>query len=385
MPALIGLFCGKVYRMKNRYFALCVAFSLLLTSCAPSAAPTGNPVATTPVATTAAAPAANGANLDAIKAYLVTKIAALKTSTTTLKAASDQYFALAQAANFDYATLWAKQPKEVTKALQDAKTNWMAASPLYEQMEGIVAGTPSLAQFDIDLDAGISVAEGSEDVVSFDIKLPNGKVLSKPGNLFGVTESALWGTYPEYDVADVEPDFNGDGKIEFGEALPDANLLKGSVDLLDSKVGELAAAAAPWQPTATEAFGALIGNVPTVSDFFDSWKNSRFVATDPGKASRDFAAISRLSDIVDNVTSWQTIYGGLSPVVVKVDQPADQEIQKRLSDLKTYVADIYAKEQGGKRYTPEEADLLSTEAQNRATAIVGQLTQVAAKLQIPVQ
>lgn len=371
--------------MKNRYFALFVAFSLLLTSCAPSAPPTGNTSSTTPVAPTAAAPSANGANLDAIKAYLVEKIAALKTSTTTLKAASDQYYTLAQAANFDYASLWAKQPKEVTKALQDAKTNWMAASPLYEQMEGIVAGTPSLAQFDIDLDAGISAAEGSEDVVSFDIKLPNGKELSKPGNLFGVTESALWGTYPEYDVAGVEPDFNGDGKIEFGEALPDANLLKGSVDLLDSKVSELATAAAPWQPTETEAFGALIGNVPTVSDFFDSWKNSRFVATDPGKASRDFAAISRLSDIVDNVTSWQTIYGGLSPVVVKVDQPADQEIQQRLRDLKTYVADIYAKEQAGKRYTPEEADLLSAEAQNRATAIVGQLTQVAAKLQIPVQ
>lgn len=364
--------------MKIYYFVLPILLVLLLAGCAPIA-PAAAPTATT------AAPAAASADLSAIKTYLLAKTTALKASTGTVKAATDRYYALAQAANFDYATLWAKQPAEVSKVLQEAKTAWMTASPLYEQMEGIVAGTPALSQFDVDLDAGASGAEGGDSVVSFDIKLPDGKVLAKPGNLFGVTESTLWGTAPEYTIANIQPDLDGNGKVDFGEVLPDANTLKGSIDSLDSKVGELATAAAPWQPTETEAFGALIANVPTVGDFFDSWKNSRFVVTDPAKASRDFAAISRLSDIGDNITSWQTIYGGLSPLVVKVDQASDQQIQQRLSDLKTYVEDIYTKEQKGKRYTPEEADLLSAEAQNRATAIVGQLTQVAAKLKVIVQ
>ncbi|MCX6047689.1 MAG: EfeM/EfeO family lipoprotein [Chloroflexi bacterium] len=356
---------------------------MLVAGCAPAASTTAG---TVPAATVAsAAPAADAADLGAIKTYLLDKTATLKASTTTLKAASDRYYALAQAANFDYAALWAKQPAEVSKALLDAKAAWITASPLYEQMEGIVAGTPSLSQFDVNLDAGASAADGGDSVVPFDITLPNGKVLAKPGNLFGVTESTLFGTFSEYFVAGIEPDLDGNGKIDFGEVLPDANVLKGGVDLLDSTVGELATTAAPWQPTESEAFGALIGNVPTVSAFFDSWKSSRFVVTDPTKASRDFAAISRLSDIVSNVTSWQTIYGSLSPMVVKVDPSSDQQIQKSLSDLKIYVEDIYTKEQNGKRYTPEEADLLSAEAQNQATAIVGQITQVAAKLNVPVE
>ena len=46
---------------------------------------------------------------------------------------------------------------------------------------------------------------------------------------------------------------------------------------------------------------------------------------------------------------------------------------------------MYQQEQGGKRFSPEEADLLGTEAQNRATAITGQVTQVAAELNIALE
>lgn len=333
----------------------------------------------TPPSTTAGQPSAD---LSQVKQYLLEKAQALKSNTMALRQASDRYYTLAQAVNFDYAALWSTKPDDVRQALQAAKTAWIAASPHYEQMEGIVAGTSALAQFDRDMDAGSSGAAGDDNIVSFDLKLPDGRVLPKPGNLFGLTEGTLWGSNPEYAVATVEPDLNEDGKIEFGEVLPDANFLKGSADLLDAKAGELHSAAASWQPTAAEAFGALIGNMPTVGDFFESWKNSRFVTTDLTQASQDFVVISRLSDIVDNITSWQAIYAGLSAEVSHVDQPTDQEIQQRLSDLKTYVTAIYAKEQNGKRYTPEEADLLSTEAQSRATALVGLVTQVAARLDI---
>lgn len=342
--------------------------------------PTSAPAATSSPAT--AVMSGTATDLSSIKTYLVSQTGKLKDSTVTLKDASDRYYELAKSANFDYALLWQNQRPAVTAAVEQARAAWMATSPLYEQMEGIVAGTPSLVQFDVDLDAGASGAEGGDSVVSFDVPLPNGTTLAKPGNLFGVTESTLWGTYAEFSAKDVPADFNGDGTIELGDALPDANILKGSTDLLDQKANELAAAAAAWQPTEQEAFGALVANVPTVGDFFEAWKNSRFVQSDPSKASRDFAAVSRLSDIEDNVTSWQTIYGGLSPAVVALDSAADQQIQDGLRDLKTYVADIAAQEQSGKRFTPEEADLLSSEAQNRATAITGQITQVAAQLNI---
>ena len=37
---------------------------------------------------------------------------------------------------------------------------FIQSNPQYEQMEGIAAGTPSLRQYDIILDAGTSAAEG---------------------------------------------------------------------------------------------------------------------------------------------------------------------------------------------------------------------------------
>lgn len=374
--------------MTRTLIPLTLMLVLLLNACgqAPVAVqPTQAPAATPVAATQPTAATTGSADLTSVKAYLVNKVGELTGATAKFKQTSDTYYALAQAGNFDYATLWQTKKPQMITAIQDARAAWVSASPLYEQMEGIVAGTPSLAQFDVDLDAGESAAVGSENTVSFDLTLPDGKTLPKPGNLFGLTESILWGTFADSTIKDVQADFNGDGKVDFGDAIPDANVLKGSVDLLDTMANDLGKAAAAWQPTEAEAFGALVANVPTVSDFFDAWKNSRFVQIDPSKASRDFVVVSRLSDIVDNITSWQTIYSGLSPLAVTADPASDERIHQGLRELKTYVSDIYSKEQLGKRYTPEEADLLSADAQNRATAITGQITQVAALLKIEIR
>lgn len=42
------------------------------------------------------------------------------------------------------------------------------------------------------------------------------------------------------------------------------------------------------------------------------------------------------------------------------------------------------REQGGKRFTAEEADTLGAETQNRATAITGQISQVAGALGVTI-
>lgn len=201
----------------------------------------------------------------------------LKESTAALKLNADIYYALVEKAAFDYGGVWIMAAQPVVSELEAARTSWMAASPLYEQMEGIVAGTPSLAGYDVILDAGASGEDDPENAVPFDLTLPDGRVLPKPGNLFGVTESTLWGTYPAYTVADVEADWDGDGTLEFGEVLPDANVLKAGADALDSYAGELLAAAETWEPTLTDAFTALVVMVPTMNEYFGSWRDSRFV------------------------------------------------------------------------------------------------------------
>jgi iron uptake system EfeUOB component EfeO/EfeM len=123
---------------------------------------------------------------------------------------------------------------------------------------------------------------------------------------------------------------------------------------------------------------------PTMSEYFDSWKNSRFIAGDV-TTQRDFVAISRLADIQDILGGLQVVYAGVQPQVASADAALAEQIAADYASLNAFVAGVYAKEQSGHRYTPEDADLLGKEAQDRATAITGQLAQVAAQLGVAVQ
>lgn len=360
-------------RIPSRIALMTLIATTVLTACAP---------ATTPAPTTTPEPAPK-ADLSGIKTYLIEKGTELKTSSDALKAASDKYYDLAKAVNFDYEALWTSNSQEVSSALTDAKAAWVAASPLYEQMEGIVAGTPSLADYDVILDAGASGEEDPENAVPFDLTLPDGRVLPKPGNLFGVTESTLYGTYADYSSG-VEADIDGDGNVEFGETLPDANVLKAGADMLAEQAAELLTASQAWEPTESDAFTALVVMVPTMSEYFNSWKNSRFILGEES-TQRDFVAVSRLADIQNILGSLQVVYTGVKPLAETSDTAQAAQIEQGLADLKAFVADVYSKEQGGQKFTPEEADLLGAEAQNRATAIAGQVTQVAAKLNIKIE
>jgi hypothetical protein len=322
------------------------------------------------------------ADLSGIKNYLTGKAAELAASTGELSDLGQQYFELAEGVSFDYAALWAEHGPEAQDIVEDAREAWKTASPLYEQMEGIVAGTPSLADFDVLLDAGASGAEDPEGAAPYDLTLGDGRVLERPGNLFGVNESTLWGTWPEF-TAPVRADFDGNGTIEFGEALPDAYVFQAATALLDQSATELQTAAQAWTPSSSDAFTALVVMVPTMSEYFGSWRDSRFVA---GEAStqRDFVAISRLADIQDILSSLEVVHQNVSPLIVSVDATQDTEIGTGLAELKAFVADVYQQEQDGKRFTAEEADLLGTEAQDRATAITGKVSQVAAQLGIEI-
>ena len=356
---------------KTNFFVATLILILLVSACAPAG--------TEPIVEDNA----SSTDLSGIKTYLLDKSSELTTSSQALKEASDKYYELANSADFDYEALWVANPAQVSSALNDAKSAWMTASPLYEQMEGIVAGTPSLAEYDVILDAGASGEEDPENAVPFDLTLPDGRVLAKPGNLFGVLESTLWGTYADF-TSGIEADLDGNGTIDFGEKLPDANVLKAGADALDKYTNELGASATAWEPTESDAFTALVVMVPTMSEYFNSWKNSRFILGDASQ-QRDFVVISRLSDIQNILGSLQIVYGEVKPRVESTDVAQAMQIEQGITDLKSFVSDVYVKEQGGYQHTPEEADLLGAEAQNRATAIAGQVAQIAAKLNIPIE
>ena len=96
-------------------------------------------------------------------------------------------------------------------------------------------------------------------------------------------------------------------------------------------------------------------------------------------------AISRLADIQDILGGLEIVLSSVSPQIRTVDAAQSEQLAARLVGLKSYVSKVYAQEQSGKRFSPEEADLLGVEAQDRATAITGQLAQVAGVLGVTVE
>jgi len=323
------------------------------------------------------------ADLTAVKTYLTDHTAELVGFTEEFRSVAQDYAALAAGVDHDYARLLSEHRDEVAPLLEQAKELWTEGNPYYEQVEGIVAGTPSLAEYDIILDAGSSKAEDPESAVPFDLELADGRVLEQPGNLYNLTEGMLWGTRPDY-TADVQADLDADGTVAFGEALPDAHVFAAAADAFDRYAGELHEKSQAWQPTPSDAFTSLVVMVPTMTEYFGQWKESRFVRGDAA-TSDSFNVVSRLSDIGDIISGLEVVYAGVEPAIAEVDGAGASQTKDELAGLASFIGDLREQESAGRRYTPEQADQLGVEAQERGTAIAGQVTQQAAQLDVEIQ
>src|SRR3954447_1921787 len=247
--------------------AALVAGALSLAACGSDDSATGGNSATTSTATPAAA---EGADLGAIKTYLTDHSSALAATTATLADQAAEYQALAESAGYDYAKLLADRRADVAKQVAAMQETWRKANPQYEEMEAVVAGVPELADYDVIIDAG-SDASDPESAVPFDVKVDDGRVLKKPGNFFFLTETSLFGTNPRFQAEDVEADLDGNGKVDFGEAVPDARLVSAFARDFKAQAAKLDASAQAWQPEQADALQALVTMTPTMSEYFEQW------------------------------------------------------------------------------------------------------------------
>jgi hypothetical protein len=326
---------------------------------------------------------AGGADLSAVKDYLTDHSASLAEQATAMRELGDQYYALAEGVNFDYAALLEQHGDEVQQILDDSKSAFTVANPAYEEMEGIVAGVPRLAQYDVDIDAGADASD-PENAVSYSLELPNGETLRQPGNLFFVTETSLYGTNPDFLAKGVKGDVDGDGRVAFGEGLPDAEIYSAATKEFEAQANNLDADAQEFEPTPSDAFTAITVMTPTMSEYFEAWKNSRFIAGE-NATELGFVAASRLSDIADILEGLVLTYDQVEPQIAAENPQQAEQTKRELEDLLAYVEDLRDQEAGGKKFTAEEADTLGAEAQRRAEAIAGQVTQAATQLNIELQ
>jgi Imelysin len=355
----------------RRFFSLLVVGCLALVGCGGD--DTSNE--TTPKATPAAAASVD---LAPIKDYLLEHTDRLVTSVELLNRDAQEYYNLAEAADFDYAKLLKDHRAEVQTALKELQGAHIQANPAYEEMEGVVAGVPSLADYDVIIDAG-SDGSDPESAVPFSLNTKAGKEYKQPGNFFALVETSVFGTEPKFQAKGVQPDLDGDGKVTFPEALPDADfLLAATTDFL-KYAKELDTKAKEWQPTLEDAYTAVVVMTPTMSEYFEAWKNSRFIAG--GKAEeKGFVATSRLSDIRDILGGIVLIYDSIQPSVQKVNADQAAQTETDLAKLHEFAGRLLSEEEGGKKFTASDADTLGSEAQRNAEAIAGQVSQAAGQL-----
>ncbi len=117
--------------------------------------------------TTAAAPATetgSAADLGGVEDYLLEHTGLLTCFTSQLQADAQAYHDLAEEAGFDYAVLWDERADELVPLLEKMKADWVDGNPYYERMEGVVAGTPSLAEYDVIRAAAASTAAASDAI-----------------------------------------------------------------------------------------------------------------------------------------------------------------------------------------------------------------------------
>ncbi len=322
-------------------------------------------------------------SLQAIKTYLTDHTEALAADADSLNKGAEEYYKLAESKNFDYEKLMKEDRDKVQSFVKKAQADFRKANPDYEEMEGVVAGTPSLADYDVIIDAG-SDGSDPENAVPFSIKTPRGKTYKQPGNLNFLVETTVFGTEDKFQAEGVKADLNGDGKVEFGEAVPNADFYLGTTRTFKRYADELNAAAKKFKPNNSDAFTSLVVMTPTMSEYFEAWKNSRFIAGSNAKETA-FVASSRLNDIEDILSGLVLTYENIRPTIDKADKAQAEQTQNELIRLRDFVAKLRKQEADGKKFTAEEADTLGTQAQEQAEEIAGQVTQAAARLNVKVE
>lgn len=308
------------------------------------------------------APAAGTA--ESVKSYLVKKLDKVKVASADFVKNSNEYAALVAANGGTVESAYQAKPREMEKLVTRMQENYKAMDSYgYETVEGIVAGVDAMAAYDIYLDAGVPASEGPDDVAPVILDLGEGQKIVKEGALFTfIIEPALWGGDKRWVVA------VGDGKT-----MPRPEVLVAAAADADKKIGELVADANAWNASVSDCFGAMVVMTPTLSDYFEDWKESRYSEDKSGR----FQAVSRVSDMRGIMGSCQVMYDAVEKSVAEKDKALAKSVSSGFKEIMAFLDKIESREKQGE-IKAAEIDELATQAKEKTDKIVPQIEQSAA-------
>jgi hypothetical protein len=310
-----------------------------------------------------------------VKGYLLDALTKMHAAADEFVQNAAAYQQLSDAQGGDPARAYAAAPNEIQKLVERLRENYKAMDSFgYETIEGIVAGVGSLSDFDVYLDSGVpqDQAGGGTPVAPVVLVLPNDKKIDHQGCLFTyIIEPMLWGT----NASLVLPaDVNGDGRIAPNESLPRPDVLTAAANDVQAKIVQLQQAAIAWQPTTADYFSAIITMTPTLSGYFDDWKESRYATERSGK----FTAVSRVSDMHGIMSSVAILYGAVNGAVAAKDPALANSIARGFSGILQFIDRVAARERKSGAITGPVIDELAEQAKQKADKLVPQVEQAAA-------
>ena len=307
-----------------------------------------------------------------VKSYLLKGLEKVNAASQDFVANSEAYSALIAANGGSVEAAYKAEPKKIDQLVARMQENYKAMDSFgYETIEGIVAGVSSLAEYDIYLDAGVPASEGPEDVAPVVLDLGNGQKIDKQGSLFTyIIEPMLWGG----DSRWVTP-VDGGTKL-----LPRPEILTAAAKDVNKKLGELLADAKAWNASVSDCFGAMIVMTPTLSDYFEDWKESRYAKEKSGR----FQAVSRVSDMRGIMGSCQVMYEAVEGQVAEKDKSLAKSVDAGFKGIMGFLDKIEKREKQGE-IKGAEIDELATQAKEKTDKLVPQIEQSAAVVGVKVE
>lgn len=311
-------------------------------------------------------------DVNGVKSYLVGTVTKMDTAAHEFVKNAQAYAAIIDSYQGDYAKAYAAKKPELDHLVAAMRENYKAMDSYgYETVEGIVGGVDSFTHYDRDLDAGVPQSAGAENVAEIVLSLRNGDKIDHQGCLFTyIIEPALWGG----DKRWVTPlDLDGDGKIAPRESLPKVEVMLAASEDVSKSIDSLLADAKAWQPTSADCIAAMITMTPTLSDYFEDWKESRYSETQSGR----FYAVSRVSDMRGIMGSCAVMYQAVDPEVAAKDAALAKSINKGFAGITSFLDKIDAREKAGE-ITLAEIDEMASQAKAHTDKLVPQIEQAQA-------
>lgn len=324
---------------------------------------------------------ANVQGKQGVKTYLVTVVESVLQASKELKAAGTAYDKLVAANNNDAVAAAKAQPEQVATLIKQMRNAYERIDSYgFEYVEGIVAGVPSMAHYDVELDSGLpqKMATSPDDAVAQVVIKAGDMTLDKEGSLNNfLIEPTVFGTNEKFTVGKAKlPGFEGDDAIR----LPHPKLVIALADYAIDGYSRLLKDAKAWKPSDEDCFYAIYNMTPTLADYFEEWKESKIQG---GASGGRFVAVSRISDMRGIMSSVRLTWQSLEPQVAAADPALAQSITQGYTKVMEFIDTIDARDKATP-LNPEAIDALGSQAKERADKITVQTAQAAALLKIDV-